>query len=485
MEIRCGNCSKLFRVADEKITGKGIKFACTRCNNPVKITREEFETYMLSKSAVSILDSFEPKLKSAATATHEPEAAKAELRPDAGVLTVVAEPNVLAPPSSPAPDFLREKEGHLVAEPDLFGQASPPDNQQPVPETQSPAAPAFTAPSVPEPEPAIAPPIKAEPESKKEPASVPEQSRKPEPSLEPHPDPAVEAELQAKQKIQPELKPKPETAPVVEPKVSPQPQPKPEPKPERKPEPEPKPERKPEPKPEPVAKPQVAPKPKPEPVRRPTPAAAQAAPPVSSRTPKREPSRPAAERVVHEETLVEPSRTGKMGLVLLAAFILVGLAGYGVFKYMRPVTHTSRISRPEVTSIEGLRIVNASGSVEPNGDLLISGVVENTTDKERSAWYIVVDVLDAQETVLNKLKLLNGKQLFTRRDYEILAKRGVNIQDLKTKALYERGVVIPAKSSVPFEMRYIQPPLGIATFNAALQPFDPVKLYKEIEEDAR
>src|SRR3990172_5020999 len=53
MEIRCGSCNKLFRISDDRIIGKGIKFACTRCNETIKITREEFEAYTLSRTADS------------------------------------------------------------------------------------------------------------------------------------------------------------------------------------------------------------------------------------------------------------------------------------------------------------------------------------------------------------------------------------------------------------------------------------------------
>jgi hypothetical protein len=81
--------------------------------------------------------------------------------------------------------------------------------------------------------------------------------------------------------------------------------------------------------------------------------------------------------------------------------------------------------------------------------------------------------------------LLNGKQIYTRKDYDVLSKRGVNVQELKAKTLQDLGAVIPAKGSVPFEMRYVQPPVGIASFNAVLQPFDPVKLFKEIEAETR
>jgi predicted Zn finger-like uncharacterized protein len=39
MDIRCGSCNKLFRVADEKVTGKGIRFKCSRCGEVITVTR--------------------------------------------------------------------------------------------------------------------------------------------------------------------------------------------------------------------------------------------------------------------------------------------------------------------------------------------------------------------------------------------------------------------------------------------------------------
>ena len=172
-----------------------------------------------------------------------------------------------------------------------------------------------------------------------------------------------------------------------------------------------------------------------------------------------------------------------MVFVALIAVVLLGAAGYGVYKYFLPTSGDQ--SGAGMVSTDGLRIVNPTGAVEANGDLIISGVIENLTDKERSGWYVVVDVYDAQGKVLNKIRLLNGKQLYTRKDYDVLAQRGRNVQELKTQLLQNQGVAIPAKGSVPFEMRYLQPPSGIASFNATLQPFDPARLIKEIEEDAK
>jgi hypothetical protein len=68
---------------------------------------------------------------------------------------------------------------------------------------------------------------------------------------------------------------------------------------------------------------------------------------------------------------------------------------------------------------------------------------------------------------------------------EILSKRGANIEELKMKQLQEQGVIIPAHGSVTFEIRVLEPPVGVANFNANLQPFDPVKLHKEMSEEQK
>ncbi len=118
--------------------------------------------------------------------------------------------------------------------------------------------------------------------------------------------------------------------------------------------------------------------------------------------------------------------------------------------------------------------------MEANGDLLITGVIENATVKEMPAWYVLAVVNDAQGAELAKIRVLNGQQIFTRRDYDILAGRGVNVQELKAKSLQDKGVVIPPMGSVKFEVRYLQPPSGVAGFHTQLLPFDPVQMNKEI-----
>jgi len=171
---------------------------------------------------------------------------------------------------------------------------------------------------------------------------------------------------------------------------------------------------------------------------------------------------------------------GRKYLFLILLFFILYAGGYGVYLYMQPESKADGEMVKGVTAPDGLQITSVSGSVDANQDFLVSGVIENTTNQERSDWYLVIDVYDARGTVLDTARMWNGKQLYTKRDYEVLAKREVNVQELKEKNLHEPGVVIPPKGTVRFEIRFMEWPASIASFNATLQPFDPKRLYREI-----
>jgi hypothetical protein len=176
-----------------------------------------------------------------------------------------------------------------------------------------------------------------------------------------------------------------------------------------------------------------------------------------------------------------------LGIILSVA--VVGLAGYSEVRsavQMRSTTEKVTDVFNNMTSTEGLRMTNPpSGYIDTNGDLVIAGIVENTTDKEKPVWYVVAEVFDAQGKVLIQAKSLNGKQHYTPGDYDVLAKRGVNVQELQTKNLQEQGAPIPPKGIVNFEIRIMEPPVGIATFNATLQKFDPLQMMKEAAEEMK
>lgn len=375
MEIRCRECNKLFRVSDDKITGIGIKFLCTRCGAYVKITREDFQQYTLSLTAAS-----SPMPVASMSMPAAPDSETQTFASDGPVVQEVAP----------------EEKPPLFVEPEK--PASPVEAQtEPVVEL------------MPEP---LSPSLKAEPLDELQPEQ---------------PEPATRQEDLHESAVQPaSLEPMP-------------------PAPDE---------------------------------------------PALSKQDTVEPAAPT--EVYPEEQTVEepaysstPTRSSRMPFALIGAVLLLGLAGYGVFRYLQeaPQSPQQKVEEAthEIISNEGLQIVNPSGAMDAKGDLLVTGVIENNTDKERNAWYVVIDVSNDQGAVLSKIRLLNGSQIYSTRDFEILAGRGQNVQELKTKILQDKGNVIPPRGRVNFEARYLQPPAGIASFSVQALPFDPVQLRAEID----
>lgn len=405
MEVRCGACNKLFRVSDDKITGRGIKFPCTRCGEYVKITQEDLQNYTLSQSTVSALDLFEPKAGPAA-APLSAEAAHA-----------VAESMAVEPAAATAPEDVKEEK--------------PPSFFEPVQSQPASAA---------KPEPAAEPRPEPLMKSKStQPASVTE----PEPAAEPKPEPLMRSAPKTEPPVEPQTESQEEPSPLME------------------------------------AEAKTAPIP------------ASSAQPSK---PKAQTSRPAAPTVSpvaeHAEQERMPSSmpffSGKMILLLIGALIVLGLAGYGAFVYLQPPPQKKvEKAAPVITSIDGLEIVNSAGTMDANGDLIVTGDIANAADTAKSDWYVVVEVYDAQGAVLTKIRLLNGNQIYSKRDFDILAKRGVNVQELKTKLLQPTGSAIPPTGRVKFEARFVQPLQGISSFVAQVVPFDRAQLYKEIAEEIK
>lgn len=176
-------------------------------------------------------------------------------------------------------------------------------------------------------------------------------------------------------------------------------------------------------------------------------------------------------------------------LGFLLSLTIIAVATYGEVesaKLMRVAATSAVDTFKNVTSTEGLQITNnPSGYIDSNGDLVITGVVENTTDKEKPIWYLVASVFDAQGSVLIQAKVLSGRQIYTPRDYEIFTKRGVNVQELAAKLGPEKGTPLPPHGMSNFEIRIMEPPIGIATFNTVLQKFDPLLMVKEAAEQIK
>ncbi len=433
MEVRCTGCNKLFRVSDDKIVGSGIKFSCTRCNETVKITREDFEQYKLAKETELLIASVAPKTSKTAA---PPAPAVPETAPTPSAFSSAADDSSVFDLSDPATasaalsmQFAVEQEGEI---PGLFDETAKPEPQAAAAKPpQKPAAVQEPPLSKPEPVAAAAAAVRAE---KPMPAAVAKAgvSRpEPGPTAPLHPAPASRP-----------------PAPAV---------PKSEPKPEIK---------------AAKAKPQSASSPIPVPG---------ADAPLSELLQKETSSAPP----VFDAAASRGSGFAKKAVLAAVVLLVVGGVVFGLKSYFGTETEQAPQTDVRTTAPDGLQILNPSAGFDSaKGDLVITGTVQNTTDKPKPAWLITVEVFDAQNAVIAKARLLSGKQLYTKHDLEILAKRGANIQELIMKNL-EQGTTIPPKGSVNFEIRILDAPAGIASFNPVLQPFDPIQLFKELAEEQK
>lgn len=496
LEVRCDNCSKLFRVPREKISGKGIRFACTRCGEYVIVAQEAapepIEAPVAPKSSEpnSEYAGVEWKPKQQEPAVTEPVSAP---EPPPSISTTQENPAVSSEERPLAFDLRPSLQETLsVAEPDFTSPAEPTSTRVSkvdleflppqakrtetfAPEEQTPdnflselakayAATTEAQDALPREEPLsfaeFPSSVGAERDGELQPSQESEATNPVPEALEP--DFATAPEVTAEPQSEPsgEEESQPPLVQESEPSLSSLSQPS-------------------------LTVQKVELVPRPESMRE--------AFEASRTAPRPEP--PVSEIVIQETApaavLETPKKAAPVSpfnwidkvLLPIMALCIIVAAGYALFIYHQESVKKEMRAASELLTQEGLLITNVTNSMDTNGDLVITGTVQNTSDKQKADWYLVVVVYNAQRTEIDKLRLLKGKQLYSRRDYEILAKRGINVQELKAKNLEEQGMTIPAKSSVDFSIRYVQPPDSVTSLTPMLQTFDPVRLFKEITED--
>lgn len=473
MEVRCGSCNKLFRIADEKISGSGIKFACSQCRGPVTITREEFELYLRSKPA-------EPVLLPAA-----PQPRKMEVQ------------------CSSCSKSFRISEDKITGSGIKFACSK---CGNPVKITREEAEQYFEPKTEPSPPPAAAVPQLLKMEVRCSSCSKPfrisedkitgagikfacskcgapvsitkEDLEHYKRNLEKAEAPvAASAEPAASLTAESAFAPAPESAAAVIPEKSPagaesrQPLVAPVSGKVEISMPAPPTKDREVPTPPPAA---VLPKPQPL-VSVPR---EQAKPAVKPRPDQTSTLRPASAKSAAGATAT--SSTSRQLMVLAVAVLIIAAVGYfAVSRFHATAPVTNEPARAQA-SIDGLEVINTSAGYDAKGDYVISGDIVNNTDGERPAWLVVAEVFDANGASLGSARMLNGIELYTHRDYEILAKRGTNVQELKARNLQEQRSKLFPRGTVHFEVAIIEAPAGIMKFNASPQPFDPVQLFKEL-----
>jgi predicted Zn finger-like uncharacterized protein len=388
MDVRCSSCSKLFRVTEDKIAGQGIKFACSKCGNSVKVTREECERYFDMNKTAP----------SPLPAVQQP--LKMDVRcGSCGKPFRISEDKI----AGSGIKFACSKCGAqiTVSKEDLDNFKHTLTKAEQISSSTGSNSPIAAAVL---------------------PGKPPEIAKDRQPSGAPTPGDAVRA-IPAPPKPQP-------ASPVTQP---PSPQPR-----------------------------------------------EQAGPIVK---PRSEQPGVILQQAASDSDTSAPSSTSRQLMVLAVAVLIIAAVGYSAFSRFKTSATVTKEPVAILTSIDGLQVVNTSTAYDAKGDLVISGDIVNTTEVERPAWLVVADVFDGAGALLGRARMLNGIELYTRRDYEVLTKRGINILELKARNLQEQRSTILPNGTAHFEITIIEPPAGIVKFDASLQPFDPEQLFKEIIAD--
>jgi len=506
MDIRCPSCSKLFRVADEKIAGKGIRFKCSKCAEVITVTKDDFEMDVLARDADPIAAPPRPASQPvpaspaqtvpARPAANGPEPEAREYEPpvdqsvDAHTIPPASlndfdfsEPHAAATAAThPAegfsgagfsfdsvpgqdatheieisPEAAAEAEAALQFPNDLISESKgKPAFGTSSPKERAPEAEADTADQEPDLGAALAMPkgLSAEVErdgedreqDRGESSTLPKGSAK-----DAGPDAADrESDLGAAQAAS--------RGPVISPEL--------------------------------LAQMKRAASNRSSVQAKATPSAgddidlgAALAMPKSTAAGKADAEAgPLTAAVSHRE---ETSLWGKsilvIGVIVLAlALVLVSaahyylgfLGGHDRQEAQKKPQSKSRSDRQLITP-EGLTIMDPVAFVDPErGDLVITGKIQNTLDNPKAGWYLVTEVRDAKEAVLATVNMLNGVQQYSDQEREFLAKRGAKAEEIENMTKMREGT-IPARGMVSFELRVMNPPAGSARVLPTLRPLEP------------
>lgn len=120
---------------------------------------------------------------------------------------------------------------------------------------------------------------------------------------------------------------------------------------------------------------------------------------------------------------------------------------------------------------EGFLVKDLEDIYNEEGDLLITGSIENMSEDDKTGWYLVAELFDEEGDVLRKARLINGEQLYSMNDHSILKERGQKIPRRDAFSRQEDMIIEPG-SSVPFEVVFFDPPEEYQEYSVILKNLD-------------
>jgi predicted Zn finger-like uncharacterized protein len=524
MDIRCGSCSKLFRVADEKISGKGIRFKCSKCGEIITVTMQDLEMDLFAREGEAAPATSAPPADArphpapaappAAPPAAEPEAReyKPPPSPEDEQEPAAREYRPPEPPAAGLEDFdfsspdvaaQQQQEQQGDAGPGEFSLGEMPSDERQEAggevslseEDARAAEDAFSFPvdliSEPRRKSAFASEGSTE-ASGQEQESMSVTPGEQEPS---HPSPDTGAASLAV----PDLGEPGEPAAPGGPGPGAAPEAAAEtPAPPQAVEEAPTPKQEPVPPKGPVISPDLLAQMKKASASR---AAAKQEPPPAAASdeidlgaalaiPKG--AGAAAARVAAPVTTGAAAGSGKRVLILaVVAVALVAVLGalYALYTFGYLLGRSGQTASQPLqaagtfVSPEGLSIEDPYAYRDPqNGDLVITGSIRSALTTTKQGWYLEIGVTDQQQKIVATVRMVSGAQLHSKRDLEVLARRGINIDELRTAAAPKaRTAVVPPRGSVAFEARLPEPPAGAAGFLPVLKTYDPASVFGAAE----
>jgi hypothetical protein len=171
-----------------------------------------------------------------------------------------------------------------------------------------------------------------------------------------------------------------------------------------------------------------------------------------------------------QESFQHPLTQGYTILVIFGALIaFIMLAGEGLIVWDRyghvVSSRKDTLAALKRDSTADLLVLDLVGRMQVNGDLLITGSVNNTSDVQKS-WVLVATLYDADNKPVKYCQMVNGKQLLMSSDYEILVRK----RNLPDAAYSPQEWMLMPGSTANFEMRIVDPPKAAASFLVDLKP---------------
>lgn len=156
-----------------------------------------------------------------------------------------------------------------------------------------------------------------------------------------------------------------------------------------------------------------------------------------------------------EGPLSAPLSSGQMGAVGVLFFLMV----FTIVMEMKGQNYAKAAleqTKQEMSS-EGLTVTGQEKSYNSQGDLVVTGKIANNSKDDKTGWLVVAELKDGSGAVIRKATLMNGVQMHSMKDMEILKKRGQNIQR-PNPGEPGRAQIIKSGETVPFEIAFLDPP---------------------------